>query len=76
MKHIIIHSIGPVVDADIELKQINVIIGPQSLGKSTILKIASFCTWVEKKIELQQDPTIFDGEKFIQPLKTFHKMEV
>ena len=75
MKHIIIHSIGPVVDADIELKQINVIIGPQSLGKSTILKIASFCTWVEKKIELQQDPTIFDGEKFIQPLKTFHKME-
>ena len=75
MKHIIIHSIGPIVEADIELQQINVIIGSQSLGKSTILKVASYCTWVEKKIELQQDPSIFENEKFIQPLKTFHKME-
>lgn len=75
MKHITIHSIGPIVEADIDLKQINVIIGPQSLGKSTILKIASYCTWVEKKIELQQDSSIFAGEKFIQALKTFHKME-
>ena len=75
MKHITIHSIGPIVEADIYLKQINVIIGPQSLGKSTILKIASYCTWVEKKIELQQDSSIFAGDKFVQALKTFHKME-
>lgn len=74
MKHIIIHSVGPIVDADIDLRQISVIIGPQSLGKSTILKVASYCTWVEKKIELQQNPSLFDGEKFIQPLMTFHKM--
>ena len=74
MKHITIHSVGPIVDADIDLRQISVIIGPQSLGKSTILKVASYCTWVEKKIELQQDPSVFDGEKFVQPLKTFHKM--
>ena len=74
MKHIVIHSVGPIVDADIDLKQISVIIGPQSLGKSTILKVASYCTWVEKNIELQQDPSLFDGEKFIQPLMTFHKM--
>ena len=75
MKHIVIHSIGPIVEADIDLKQINVIIGPQSLGKSTILKIASYCTWVEKKIELLQDSAIFTGEYFVQALKTFHKME-
>ena len=74
MKHINIHSVGPIVDADIDFKQINVIIGPQSLGKSTILKVASYCTWVEKKIELQQDSSLFEGEKFVQPLKTFHKM--
>ena len=75
MKHITIHSIGPIVEADIYLKQINVIIGPQSLGKSTVLKIAIYCTWVEKKIELQQDSSIFAGDKFVQALKTFHKME-
>lgn len=74
MRHLIIRNIGPVKKAEIELKQISVIIGPQSLGKSTILKVASYCTWVEKKIELQQNQLIFEGEKFVQPLKTFHKM--
>lgn len=74
MRHLVIRNIGPVKEADIELKQICVIIGPQSLGKSTILKVSSYCTWVEKKIELQQKPSIFEGEKFVKPLMTFHKM--
>lgn len=74
MKHLVIRNIGPVKEAEIELKQISVIIGPQSLGKSTILKVASYCTWVEKRIELQQNPSIFEGEKFVKPLMTFHKM--
>lgn len=74
MRHLVIRNIGPIKEAEIELKQISVIIGPQSLGKSTILKVASYCTWVEKRIELQQNPSIFGGEKFVQPLKTFHKM--
>lgn len=74
MRHLVIRNIGPVKEAEIELKQISVIIGPQSLGKSTILKVASYCTWVEKKIELQQNSSIFEGEKFVKPLMTFHKM--
>ncbi len=76
MKHLIIHSIGPITDADIRLKQVNVIIGPQSLGKSTVLKVASYCTWVEKRIELrQQADEFFENDGFFNQLVTFHKME-
>ncbi len=76
MKHLVFHSIGPIDDADILLKRINVIIGPQSLGKSTTLKLASYCSWVEKRIELTQSPDEFmTGDSFIRQLETFHKMK-
>ncbi len=40
MKHLLIHNLGPLKEADIELKRINVIIGSQSSGKSCVLKTA------------------------------------
>ena len=52
MKRLIIRNLGALKDVDISFSQVNVIIGPQSLGKSTILKVASYCTWLEKRIEL------------------------
>ena len=42
MQRVIIHNVGPVKDADIRLKKINVFIGPQSSGKSTVAKIIAF----------------------------------
>ena len=51
MKHLIIRNIGPVKEADLELKRFNFIIGPQSSGKSTVAKILSTCEWIEKKVE-------------------------
>jgi hypothetical protein len=76
MKHLIVQSVGPVDEADVFLKRINVVIGPQSLGKSTVLKLASYCTWVEKRIELKQSPDEFlKGDAFIRQLETFHKMQ-
>jgi predicted ATP-dependent endonuclease of OLD family len=54
MKHLIIKNIGPLKEVDIALSKINLIIGPQSTGKSCILKIASFCAWLEKIICLFQ----------------------
>lgn len=76
MKHLIIKNIGIIKSIDIELKKINVIIGPQTLGKSTVLKIASFCSWVEKRIELSQTSKTFEQKSFfITSLIEFHKME-
>ncbi len=58
------------------MKRINVIIGSQSSGKSTILKIASYCSWVEKKIEIAQSAKQFKSPGvFLDGLVRYHKME-
>ncbi|TFF37477.1 ATP-binding protein [Mucilaginibacter psychrotolerans] len=57
MSRITIKNIGPVTSVALELNRINVIMGPQSSGKSTIAKIVSFCQWAEKRY-------ILDGNKF------------
>lgn len=46
---LIINNFGPIKKIDILINKINVIIGKQSSGKSTIVKILSFCQWVEKR---------------------------
>ncbi len=44
MRHIIIKQFGPIKEIDIDLdKDLEVIIGPQASGKSTISKIIYFC---------------------------------
>ena len=76
MKHLAIHDFGPIKSADIDFKQINLIIGPQSAGKSCILKIASFCAWLEKRIEIEQSEKRFkDGGTFLNMLVSFHKLQ-
>lgn len=76
MKHLIIHNIGPVKEADLELKRFNFIIGPQSSGKSTVAKILSTCEWIEKKVETtRNEKVIGDGEDFRALVENFHKME-
>ena len=76
MKHLIIRNLGPIQEADIELKEINVIIGAQSSGKSCVLKTACYCTWVEKRIELTQTEVYFcKNNQFIKGLEDFHKLK-
>lgn len=76
MAQLIIRNIGPIKDIDITLNKINVIIGPQSSGKSTINKIACFCSWVEKKVSLEQSFDFFlKDDIFINSLIVFHKLD-
>lgn len=49
MPRLIVKNIGPVKEVDIELSKVNVFMGPQSCGKSTLAKIISFCSWMEKR---------------------------
>jgi hypothetical protein len=44
--------------------------GPQGSGKSTIAKIISYCTWVEKRRMLDG----FFRENFLERLKSFHNL--
>ena len=76
MKHLLIRNLGPLKEADIELKRINVIIGSQSSGKSCVLKTACYCTWVEKRIELTQTADFFaTDDNFLKELERFHKLQ-
>ena len=59
MKQLIIKNFGPIHEAELVLDRIAVIIGMQSSGKSSILKIACYCSWVEKKIQLAQSDKMF-----------------
>lgn len=75
MKHLIVKRFGPLRNADIELDRVNVIFGVQSSGKSSILRIASFCSWVEKRIMLLQSSDYFEKENcFIEHLLNYYGM--
>jgi hypothetical protein len=70
MNRIHIRNIGPIKDVTLDLNKINVIMGPQSSGKSTIAKIVSYCQWVEKRF-------ILDGKfkyDFSEQFMDFHRI--
>ena len=77
MKRLIIRDLGPLKEAIVNLGRFNVIIGKQSSGKSSVLKTACYCAWVEKYIELAQSPDNFYDNKtaFIDGLVSYHKFE-
>ena len=71
MGRLIIRNVGPIKSVDIRLNKVNVFIGPQGSGKSTIAKIISFCSWLEKVNEETHRAAV-DG--LIKRLGTFHHM--
>lgn len=71
MSRLVIKNVGPIIDVDINLNKVNVFIGPQGSGKSTIAKIVSFCSWMEKVNEVTQRAAV-DG--LIKRLGSFHHM--
>lgn len=72
MRRLIIRNVGPIKSVDILLNKVNVFIGPQGSGKSTIAKIISFCSWLEKNNESTARAEV-DG--LIKRLGRFHHME-
>lgn len=74
-KKLLIKNVGPIKDIAINIKKINIFMGKQSSGKSTIAKILSFCNWVEKDISFHQSYEKYTSEYFIDRLETFHKIK-
>jgi len=70
MANLIIRNVGPITEAKFDLNKVNVFMGPQGSGKSTIAKIISQCCWYEKK-------HLLTGEKydFYRGLLDFHRMD-
>ncbi len=71
MTHIIIKNVGPIKEVELDLNKINVFMGPQSSGKSTIAKIISYCSWYEKNTILGTKP----NSNFYKDLLEFHNLE-
>lgn len=72
MARLIIKNVGPIKYVDINLNKINVFIGPQSSGKSTIAKIVSYCSWLEKRGDAAEESFAKGAQ---QELETYHHMK-
>ena len=74
MRRLVIEELGPLKEATVSLGRFNIIIGRQSSGKSTVLKTACYCAWVEKYIELAQsaDYYITNDSNLIKNGKKIH----
>ena len=77
MATIHIKNVGPLKDTgEIALNRLLLIIGKQSSGKSTFMKVLCHCRWVEKTLMVDDDSSAKDYGKehlFIESLKTFHR---
>ena len=71
MTHILIKNVGPIKNVELDLNKINVFMGPQSSGKSTIAKIISYCSWYEKNYILAAKPL----RDFYSELIEYHNLE-
>lgn len=75
MAKLTINNIGPLKSIAIDLNKINVFIGPQSVGKSTIAKLISFCNWLEKDCVLHQSVDHISKDFITDNLITYHNFK-
>lgn len=77
MQKLTIKNIGAIKLVEFEVNRINVFMGPQSSGKSTISKILCHCQWVEKTCFLN-DKQLENYQKqgvFYDSLIEYHKLD-
>ncbi|MDR2232120.1 MAG: AAA family ATPase [Tannerella sp.] len=78
MASITIKNVGPVKHIEnLEINAVNVFMGPQGCGKSTVAKIISFCTWMEKRVGMKGSLREFLSQKtgkWIEDLKSYHRL--
>lgn len=72
-----IENLGPIVDSStINITPFMLVMGPQSTGKSTFMKVLCFCRWIEKRIMLYPS-NMYDYThyyRFLKELKQFHRL--
>lgn len=78
MATIQIQHIGALTDTgEVFVKRVTLILGPQGVGKSTLMKILCYCRWVEKVI--MKDPKTLSQYRtedyFIGELRSFYRFD-
>jgi len=78
MRRIHIKNIGPLEDSGvIYIKPVMLIIGKQSMGKSTFMKVLCFCEWLEKTIMTGDQEVVnkyTHNGMFVKDLSKFFRM--
>jgi Uncharacterized conserved protein len=75
MAKLIIKEIGPINYVELSLNRFNVLIGPQSSGKSIIAKISSLCFWLEKNILLHRNYDHVDHSFIDHQINVFYNLK-
>ena len=72
-----VEHFDPITDSTrIELSALTLLIGRQSVGKSSFMKLFCFCAWIEKKIMVSTEDVLTQyslNERFVKKLKQFHR---
>lgn len=74
-RQLIIKNFGPINHIELDIRSLNIFIGPQSSGKSTIAKCISFGLWLEKDISLHQSSEHINEEFVRQQFLVYHRLE-
>ena len=78
MQTIEIRNIGPLVETGtVPVTEVMLLIGEQSTGKSTFMKILCFCCWLEKQVMIGGDSIVSKYThyyRFWNELKRFHHL--
>ena len=79
MATIRLQNFGPIKDTGlVELSQVLLVIGRQSSGKSTFMKVLCYCRWLEKKIMTSFEdviPIYTHNNRFKRDMMQFHRMD-
>ena len=79
MATIRIQNFGPIKDTGlIQLTEVMLIIGRQSSGKSTFMKVLCHCRWIEKRIMTRLDNVVqayTHNRRFAAELKQFYRVD-
>lgn len=72
-----IHQFGPISDADVVFNKYTVLIGKQGSGKSTIAKLYSMFTWMEKGLARRITSIIYMTQysRFQKRYCSYHRIE-
>lgn len=73
-----IRNVGPLRDTGtIHLTRIMLLLGPQGVGKSTLMKILCFCRWIEKEVMLSPEKIAYYSryKRFVKIMQRFHRLD-
>lgn len=73
-----LRNFGPIIDSgDLSISMVTMLIGPQSSGKSSVLKVLSLCSWLEKLIMTGCPKAHYDYthyNRFVKELKNYYRL--